>query len=133
MRSNIQTVSFTLNPNREGDARLQAMLDSKRHDLAQGGGNPTTQQVMIALLYELEQRRNHDDGYIDEFSPATAGVVNMMLDLKLRQFADYLDERLAQLQVIAPTHDYSIPSSQADDFTLETQALADEMLNNLGW
>ena len=130
MKANIQTVSFTLNPNRDGDARLQAILDSKRHDLAQGEGNPTTQQVMIALLYELEQRRNHDEGYIDEFSPATAGVVNMMLDLKLRQFADYLDERLAKLSVAPVHHNYAIPDKEMDDYT---QTVGADMFDNLGW
>ena len=130
MKVNIQTVSFTLNPRREGDARLQAMIEDKRNILAQGGGNPTTQQVMIALLYELEQRRNQDEGYIDEFSPATAGVVNMMLDLKLRQFADYLDERLAKLSVAPAHHNYAIPDSEMDDYT---QTVGADMFDNLGW
>ena len=130
MKTNIQTVSFTLNPRREGDARLQAMIEDKRNILAQGGGNPTTQQVMIALLYELEQRRNQDEGYIDEFSPATAGVVNMMLDLKLRQFADYLDERLAKLSVAPAHHNYAIPDSEMDDYT---QTVGADMFDNLGW
>ena len=131
MKTHIQTVSFTLNPNREGDARLQMMLEDKRTSLAQGGGNPTTQQVMISLLYELEQRRNQDAGYIDDFSPATAGVLNMMLDIKLRQFADYLDERLANLQV-APSSQraYDIPASEVDNYT---QNAVDDMMNQLGW